>query len=509
MAAPAGARASARVAWDVYNLSATLAWRKFAATYRRHVAMLVVFVLLVVFATAMILNVASRAVSTSGTTDLTSTITPGSLAAMAFVLLFARAFVDVSRGVLRDRAIWSTLTSPAPEGAVRAGLLLRAVVFQAGLLAAVLALVALVLATSPTPPHVPTETGPLVVLAGVASSALALPLLANAGRGRPGWAVAAALVALAGAFLATLQLGAPIWTQAAAGASVLAASVAATVLGGPSMAEAWASANRPPAARSRRNGATPPLFEAAAAGLGPTGRALLRKEAQLAFPMRQRLSVVALNLAMCVALLTLDHRIAGLVGQGPFDWGYYHYLVTPFIVGLGVFAVAFFQVTSPLLDAFTKEGPALWVLRTSPADPRTIVVAKARPVLAFLPLTVMAVGVAVPLVGGRGPAAIAVAALGTAGTYLAFAGAGAWAGATYPNIDRHSNAPPDLVLAFNMMVMCLVIEAMMLGPVIAVASYGPLQAVVAAALALVAGLVVYWIGIDSGARALGTLELAG
>jgi hypothetical protein len=317
------------------------------------------------------------------------------------------------------------------------------------------------------------------------------------------------LLGLAGTFLAALQFGWPVWAQAASGLAVIAASVATAALAPPALADAWTSANRPPPRRERVTPATPPMFRPVAAGMDAVGRALLRKEVQLAFPLRQRLSIVALNIAMGAALVALDRDLSRLVGQGPLDWNYYHFLVAPFLVGVGVYAVSFFQATSPLLDGFTREGPTLWVLRTSPADPRAIVESKARPLLAFLPLTVLAVGVSVPLAGGRGPAAVAVAALGTTAVYLAFAGVGAWAGARYPNIDRHSNAPPDLVLAFDMMVACLVIEAMMLLPVLAASSFGDVQAVVAAAVALLAGVVLYRVGIEGGARALGALELSG
>ena len=502
-------RSPARVAWDVYNLSATLAARRFASTYRRHVAMLGLFFLMVLFTVAAIIQIAARAVESSDSGDIADTITPGGIAAAAFALLLIRGAVDVSRGVLRDRALWSILTSPAREGAVRSGLLLRTLVFQMGLLAAVLGLVALVLATSPTPPELALETIPMVVLAGAASGTLPLPLLVSAGRDRHGLAVAVVLLALAGAFFAAMQLGWSVWAQAASGVAVIVASVATAALAPPALAGAWTSANRPPPRRERTTPATPPMFRPVAAGLDPVGRALFRKEVQLGFTLQQRLSIVALNIAIGAALVTLDRDLSRLVGHGPIDWNYYHFVVTPFIVGLGVYAVSFFQATSPLLDGITKEGPSLWVLKTSPADPRTIVESKVRPLLAFLPLTVLAVGISVPLAGGRGPAAIAVGALGTAAVYMAFAGVGAWAGARYPNVDRHSNVPPDLVLAFDMMVACLAIEAAMLLPVLAASAFGGAQAVAVAAVALLAGFAVYRVGIDGGARALGTLQLSG
>ncbi len=506
MAAPS----LARTTWDSYNVSATLSVRRFAATYRRHVAMLGLFVLLVLTATAMLLRIASGAVERSGATGLEDSLTPGAIGAAAFVILLARAMFDAQRAVMRDRALWTLLTSPAPEGAVRLGLLLRGTVLQMGLVAAVLSLVAMVLASTPDPLAVPRETGPIVALAGLASGALSLPLLASAAASTRGGGRAspAALLAVAGLFLASLQLEWPVWAQLGSGVAVLAASAAWAAWGPPALAQAWDAANRPREARRRGRSPTAPLLRAAELGLDGTSRALVRREVQLTATPRQRLTVVALNVAMCAALVSLDGQLRGLVSEGLLSFAYYHWLIAPFLVAIGVYAVGFFQVTAPLMDAFTKEGPALWVLKTSPAEPRAIVEAKARPLLAFLPITVLAVGIAAPAAAGRGPVALSTAALGTAGVYLAFAGVGAWAGAAYPNIDRHSDAPPDLVLAFNMMVACLVVEAAVLFPLVAVDPSRPVWSLGVGAVTVLVGWGLYRLGVSSGGRALARLELA-
>jgi hypothetical protein len=499
-------------AWGSYNLSTTLSARRFVATYRRHVVMLGVFVLLLLTASAMLVRFASMSGGDEGSTGLEDAITPGGVAAAAFVLLLARALVDAHRAVLRDRAMWTALVSPADEGALRTGLMLRGVVMQSGLVAAVLLLLALVLATSPDPPDVPPETGPLIALAGLASGALALPLLATAMAMRRdstrGAVAPVALLALAGLFVAALQLDWPAWAQLGSGVALVALCAVASARSPPVLAEAWEAANRPREAHVRGPSPAGPLLRAIEAGMDPVGRTLVRREVKLALPPRQRLSVVALNLAMCGALVTLDIQLRQLVADGSLASGYYHWVVGPSLVALGLFAVGFFQVTAPLLDAFTKEGPALWVLKTSPVEPRTIVRSKVRPLLAFLPVTLLAVGLATPLSAGRGPVALAAAALGTVGVYLAFAGIGAWAGAAYPNIDRHSNAPPDLVLAFNMMVACLVVEALVLFPVLALDPSRPVWSLLVMCVSVLIGATVYDIGIRSGARALGRLQLA-
>lgn len=500
----------ARTAWETYNLSATLSVRRFAATYRRHVAMLGLFVFLVLTASATLLSIASSAVDRSGSTGLEDSLTPGAVASAAFVLLLARALFDTHRAVLRDRALWTVLTSPAEEGAVRVGLLLRGTVLQMGLVAAVLTLVATVLASTPEPLAVPRETGPLVALAGLVSGVLALPLLASATavrRGRDRLS-SIALLAVAGVFFASLQLEWPVWTQLSSGMAVVIASAAWAAWGPPALATAWDTANRPREVRRRGRSPTAPLLRLVELGLDGTSRALVRREVQLTTTPRQRLTFVVLNLAMCSALITLDGQLRDLVSEGLLSSAYYHWLTAPFLVIIGIYAVGFFQVTAPLMDAFTKEGPSLWVLKTSPAEPRAIVEAKVRPLLVFLPITVLAVGLAAPLAAGRGPVALSVAALGTVGVYLAFAGIGAWAGAAYPNIDRHTNAPPDLVLAFNLMVACLVVEAVVLMPLVAVDPSRPVWSIGVGMVSVLIGWGLYRLGLSSGGRALARLELA-
>ena len=170
--------------------------------------------------------------------------------------------------------------------------------------------------------------------------------------------------------------------------------------------------------------------------------------------------------------------------------------------------LAFFQAAMPLVDGVTREGRAIWVLRVSPVKPRRFLSAKARPLLAFMPLTAVCVGLAIPLVAGRGPVAMAVATLGAVAVYLAFMGVGAWAGAAYPSLDRHSHAPPDLVLAFYLMFGCLVLEGLMLFPVLAIANFDPMSGVIAAGFAVVVGLAIMLLGITAGGRVLSSLEVS-
>jgi hypothetical protein len=333
-------------------------------------------------------------------------------------------------------------------------------------------------------------------------------LLAAGGRTRRHRAALAILIALATVFFATLQLDSPWWAQGLSGVVLVAGSAIATHYSDPLLAGAWARANKPRTARRRRVEGLPPMFKALARGLAPANRALFEREFTIGYPTGRRGSVIALNVLFCVSLIGFRNELEPLVADGTISVAYFDYLVTPFLVGFGIYAVVFFQVVMPLLDGFTREGPAIWVLKASPVDPTNLVASKARPIFAFLPITVVTLGVAVPFVNGLGWLAITVSCLGVVAVYFAFAGMGSWAGATYPNLDRHSNAPPDLVLAFNMMVGCLVLEGLLLAPVLAMAVIGPFEGVTAGVVAVLVGGLIYMLGVSGGGRAVAALEVS-
>ncbi len=493
----------------IYNLSATLAVRRFVATYRKHVLMLGLFVFMVLFTLSMLVRFAMTTADTEGPTALSEGITPGALAIVAFVLLFLRGMVDVHRGVLKDRALWSVLLAPLGEGRLRAGLLLRTAVFQLGLLAIVMGTFAVVLLVSPEKPSLGWETGPLIVLAGVAAGVLPLPFLLSllGWRQRAHKMALALLVGLEAAFTIALQLELDLWIMLGTGLALVAGSVAVTLAGAPVLATAWASfdSQRYRASRFRRR--LPPAFTFLSRRMNPLARALYQREMVLGYPPRQRATYVGLNVMMAAGLIAVNMELGRAMWEAGYE-RYFHALVTPMMVGLGIYAVSFFQATMPLVDGVTREGRAIWVLRVSPVKPRRFLSAKARPLVAFMPLTVVCVGLAIPLVAGRGPLAMAVASMGAMAIYLAFMGIGAWAGAAYPSLDRHSNSPPDLVLAFYLMFGCLVLEGLMLFPVLVVATLDPLLGVVAAGFAVLVGWAIMILGIAAGGKVLSKLEVA-
>ena len=186
---------------------------------------------------------------------------------------------------------------------------------------------------------------------------------------------------------------------------------------------------------------------------------------------------------------------------------YYRTLVTPLMVGLGIYAICYFQATMPLVDGVTREGPAFWVMRTVPVTSRRYIGVKVRPLLAFMPLSAMAAGFALPFVVGMSWEAMAVGVLGATAIYMAFLGVGAWAGAAYPNLDRHSNAPPDIVLAFYLMFACLFLEGFLLIPVVVIAFIEPFIGVLAALVAVLIGWGIMRMGIIAGGKSLRKLEI--
>jgi len=496
--------------FDIYNVGATLALRRFVATYRKHVLMLGLFVFMVLFSLGFIIQVLQAAAGNAENgAQLGQTVTPGALALVAFVLLFVKGLVDAQRTVLKDRALWSTLVAPVGEGRVRAGLMLRGLVFTMGLLAVVMGTFSLVLLATPDKPNLPLETGPLIVLAGVAAGVLPIPfLVALMGvRERSAKAVLAVLVALEVAFASLLQMDVPLWYMLASASVLVVACLVATLTAPPVLALAWASVEGARFRPSGGNRGMPPMFSFLAPRRDPVAWAMYRREMVLSHPGKQRVAVAGLNVTMAVGLVVVNQQLGDVMVAEGYGSDFSD-LITPVMVGLGIYMIAFFQAVMPLVDGVSKEGPAFWAVRVAPVEPWRFVAAKVRPLLAFLPLTAVATGLAIPFVVGRGWEAMLIGVLGATAIYMAFLGIGAWAGATYPNLDRHSNAPPDVVLAFYLMFACLILQAIMLAPVLAFALAAPPLGILMALLMVMIGWAVMWSGIRAGGRSLRRMEVA-
>jgi hypothetical protein len=492
----------------IYNVGATLAVRRFVATYRKHVLMLGLFVFMVLFSLTFLVRFGMAASEATEGPTLTDTITPGSLALVAFVLLFMKGLSDVHRTVIKDRALWSAMVAPVREGTLRTGLMLRTMVFQMGLLAMVMGTFVLVLFFAADKPSLPWETGPLIVMAGVAAGVLPLPFLMSALglEHRTNKMIMGVLIVAEMVFAATLQLSVPLWQMMMAAGGLVVLCVVVTVVGPPVLATAWASVDGVRFRSSRASRRMPPLFSYLASKGNPLARAMFRREMVLNFPGKQRAAIAGLNVAMAGGLVIVNTQLGDVMrAQGYGDD--FHNLITPVMVGLGIYMICFFQATMPLVDGVSKEGPAFWAIRVAPVEPWRFLAAKVRPLLAFLPLTMVASGLAIPFVLGRGWEAMAIGTMGAAAIYFAFLGVGAWAGATYPNLDRHSNAPPDVVLAFYLMFACLILQALMLSPVLAFSLVSPTFGVLFAGFALAFGFAIMWVGIMAGGRSLKKLEI--
>jgi hypothetical protein len=492
----------------IYNVGATLSVRRFVATYRKHMLMLGLFVLMVLFSLSFLIRFGMAATEATEGPSLTDTLTPGSLALVAFVVLFIKGLSDVQRTVVKDRALWSALVVPVREGTLRAGLMLRTVVFQMGLLAIVMGTFALVLFFAPEKPFLPWETGPLIVLAGLAAGVLPLPFLLSAIgiEHRVNKVIVGLLVGTEVLFAIMLQLMVPLWQMLAVAAVLVALCLVVTLAGPPVLASAWASVEGVRFRSRRASRHLPPMFASLLPRRDPVARAMFRREMVLNLPGNQRLAIAGLNVAMAVGLVMVNTQLGVLMRAEGYGDDFAN-LITPVMVGLGIYMICFFQAVVPLVDGVSKEGPAFWAIRVAPVEPSAFLAAKVRPLLAFLPLTVVATGFAVPFVVGRGWEAIVISMMGAVAIYLSFLGVGAWAGATYPNLDRHSNAPPDAVLAFYLMFACLLLQAAMLAPVLAFALVHPVLGLIYAAFAVVFGIALMWAGIAMGGRALKGLEV--
>jgi len=209
----------------------------------------------------------------------------------------------------------------------------------------------------------------------------------------------AALVGAEGVFALMLQVMVPLWQMLAAAGGLVVLCVAVTAAGPPVLAKAWMTVEGVRFRSRRASRRMPPVFDLLLPRRDPVSRAMFRREMVLNHTGKDRLAIGGLNAAMAVGLVVVNTQLGELMTLEGYGEDFYD-LITPVMVGLGIYIVCFFQAVMPLVDGVSKEGPAFWAVRVAPVEPWRFLAAKVRPMLAFLPLTVVATGFAIPLHSG-------------------------------------------------------------------------------------------------------------
>ncbi len=124
------------------------------------------------------------------------------------------------------------------------------------------------------------------------------------------------------------------------------------------------------------------------------------------------------------------------------------YLLSPLVVGLGIFAAALLEPGISTLGSVGKEGKNLWILKSSPLKGSAIIQAKALASLISIPFIVAGPAVVASLYLGYGIDAAIFSAIGAITMVLLLTGISAWFGARYPNFDENVKGNPDIMTMY-------------------------------------------------------------
>lgn len=124
------------------------------------------------------------------------------------------------------------------------------------------------------------------------------------------------------------------------------------------------------------------------------------------------------------------------------------YLLSPLVVGLGIFAAALLEPGISTLGSVGKEGKNLWILKSSPLKGSTIIQAKALASLISIPFIIAGPAIAATLYLGYSIDAAIFSAIGAITMVLLLTGIGAWFGARYPNFDENVKGNPDIMTMY-------------------------------------------------------------
>ncbi len=230
--------------------------------------------------------------------------------------------------------------------------------------------------------------------------------------------------------------------------------------------------------------------------------ALFKKEIALDLKDRETAGMLISVSVMAASLLFVDYTIMHTEGTlGPFDKLRF---IRPMIVGLGIFMSCTIGYSLKAASSISKEGKAVWLSKTLPVRPLSIMKSKAYSTLMFVPFTVVGIALPIPLYEYFGQwHALVFAALGTVTIAFAYTGFGLYMGAKFPS----SSGSPDLVTLYNTTITTIVMGLALEGIPLQIMAKDPLVGIAASLCALGWGLVILNNGIHASARVFDRLEV--
>jgi len=187
-------------------------------------------------------------------------------------------------------------------------------------------------------------------------------------------------------------------------------------------------------------------------------RALFKKELTLDLKERDTYSMLISLIVISISLLFVDYAVMNTKGLlGPFE---NFSFIRPIIVGLGIFMSCTIGYSMKTVSSISKEGQAIWLSKTLPVRAESIMKSKAYSALIFLPITVIAIAIPIPIYEYFGEWHVLIfAILGTMTISFTYTGIGLFMGAKFPS----TSGAPDLVTLYNTTITTLIVGLILEG----------------------------------------------
>jgi len=450
-------------ALTVFAADSLTASRSLAARVRKHPAMTVWFVLLMLSATWMGLRMA-QLVASQGLDAGPLTVQPHTLLLVYFMIMMGKSVVDTNSRVTQNREMLLILGQPVDIYSALWGKFAYIALGNLTVLAVMLGTATAVHAAfTPdlsVPPWFVACLVPLTLLA------TAMGFIFSIITSQPGFGKRLLLTALFSQLAAALYLSfenlkdSPDYLVPAS-MLLFAAGLSCVPVASRLFLAAWnfeVGGSEGVMQKATRAGSGR-LFSRLTRRLDPGTRELLRKEMVINISQKEVGGTVFTIIGLAVVLVYLRTRM----GEPSALAAPFMSFVLPLLVCVGLYIAAVLQYAMLGLSSLGKEGKNFWILKHLPVRSERVFEAKAGALLVFTPVIVFAIALPLPVLAGMGLDWIAFFVLAALALAFAFTGVGIWSGTVYPNFDEGTRGTPDVMTMYLIMMACLFFGGLIVG----------------------------------------------
>jgi len=450
-------------ALTVFAADSLTAYRSLLARLRKHPAMTVWFVLLLLSATWMGLRIAEL-VSSQGLDAGPMDIQPHMLLLVYFMIMMGKSVVDANSRVTQNKEMMLLLSQPVDIYSALWGKFAYIALGNLTVLAVMLGTATAVHAAfTPgllVPPWFVACLVPLTLFA--TATGFVLSILTS----QPGLVKRTLLTAVFSELGVALYFSfdrlkdTPDYLVPAA-MFLFAAALSCVPLASRLFLSAWnyeVSGSEGMIQKATRTGSGR-LFRRLTAQMDPGARELFRKEMVINISRKEVGGTMFTIIGLAFVLAYLRGRMDDPTALAAPFRGF----ILPLLVCIGLYIASVLQYAMLGLSSLGKEGKNFWILKHLPVRSERVFQAKAGALLVFTPVIVFSIALPLPILAGMGLDWIAFFVLAALALAFAFTGVGIWSGTVYPNFDEGTRGTPDVMTMYLIMMACLFFGGLIVG----------------------------------------------